>query len=130
MRFTLTLSSIAMILAFVAIPAEACALPLDWPLDGQEYPHCPSYDLIAAGEGGASFEANAFGQFLLTIPNPNSPDAPLYQTFDEPSLYGQGEPFTFSLWTYQEGNGLPGLQRGDDVCNNTPPGHFSDTTLC
>lgn len=40
-----------------------------------------------------------------------------------------GEPYLFSLWIYEESNGLPGLQRGDPVCDSTPAGHDADTIV-
>lgn len=38
--------------------------------------------------------------------------------------------YLFSVWTYQESNGEPGVQRGDEACDDTNGGESEPDTFC
>ena len=39
------------------------------------------------------------------------------------------QPCMFSIWIYQESNGIPGLQRGDEVVDDTCGGAIQSDTI-
>lgn len=115
---------------FVSVPASACGGSGDG--DGSRY--CHDYT-IHVGDDSTGLHANERGQFLLAL------DTPLggqyveqdvaYADAEHPWMISpENDDWLFSLWHYQEANGHPGLQRADEVCNNTPEGWDSDVIIC
>lgn len=116
-----TAAAALFVVALFAVPTQACGQSVAALGSGSGYPHCPEYDLLPDG-GVGFFQANAHGQFMVSA-------ADAYFVWDEPSLWAPGH-YIFSMWFYSESNGMAGLQRSDEVCDNTPEGAYSDATIC
>lgn len=114
---------------FIAVPASACGGSGTG--DGSQY--CHDYT-IHLGEGTTSAHANEKGQFLIgadtLLLGAHYVEQDIAYTDD--SFHGplSSDPWGFSIWWYQEANDRPGLQRADEVCNNTPEGEDSDVIIC
>lgn len=88
--------------------------------DPREY--CHDYTLHAGDDATLGAHANDKGQFLLAAGGFYVEQDVAYARLDLTSIY--------SIWFYQESNGRPGLQRADEMCDNTPEGEDSDVTWC
>lgn len=107
-------------LLFVTVPASACGGGTGSAEDPPKY--CHDYWIHVGEDGTLALHANENGQFQLSVANQYVEQDIDYVHYDGNSL--------FSIWQYEEANGQPGLQRSDEVCNNTPEGESSDVIWC
>lgn len=87
--------------------------------------YCPTYhEQVDAGPVGVSLgrTSNGFGAILLEAGDHYIAEDYLYVN-DIEHLGG------FSIYFYEESNGVPGMQRGDEQCVDTPPGAVPDTLI-
>lgn len=124
--FVLALTS----LLFLALPASACGGP-GTAEDAGEYQYCHDYT-IHAGDERTGVHANEGGQFLVAYNDDTGLGLfrGLYVESDVAYLGPENDGTPWSIWIYSEENGHPGVQRADEVCNNTPEGWESDVTIC
>ena len=110
---------------FVSVPASACGGGGGTAPDDGSYRYCNDY-WIHVGDESQGLHANHHGQFYLatqTILGGNY--------FEQDAKYADPEnTWILSFWWYIESNERPGMQRADEVCNNTPEGESSDAIPC
>lgn len=82
---------------------------------------CPNYT-HRAGAAGNELAFNDRGQALVTL---HDGYGTYYVTWDY-TVGVTGWDGLFSIWFYYETNGHDGLQRNDEICNNTAPGEEAD----
>lgn len=90
--------------------------------DGEGADDCHDY-WLHVGDRATGLHANEKGQFQLDV---------LGAYYVEQDMaYLEGDlTYAYSIWFYSETNDRPGLQRADEVCNNTPEGEDSDAVVC
>lgn len=113
-----------MALAFCAILAAPATLAYHGSGSPSCCHDCPVYTQQAPIADGYALDWNEQGQFLLTVTAQEDPVVfwtgphTFYAAYDEPDAAVK-DPLgdsLFSIWTYSETNGIPGLQRVDTAC--------------
>lgn len=102
-----TLVAAASLLVFALLMPQAAA---------EETFNCHSWEIFVGDRGQGAGVSTEDGATYLAA-------AGVYVVNDGAPVVN---PWLFSIWFYTENNGQPGLQRGDEVCDDTAGGSMGE----